>query len=236
MFNLGFLGASQIAILFLFSFALFGLYIWFLVSLQLAMNSVSFENRKMEGALVWLNLIPLFNLIWSFIFNIAIRDSYKKEFLAKGIDSEVSVFSGILYPILNLTVILVPLILYLPLLSISPFDRDYISYLKFVSIFSLIIYLIGGVGSLIFLIIYWTQVNQLKSILFQNQLSKNNNMNINNSDIVFKNPISTEHSLPKKKITNQSSADKLKKYYEMLNQGLITKGDFDEIKKEILKD
>jgi len=38
------------------------------------------------------------------------------------------------------------------------------------------------------------------------------------------------------KIRNQTSADKLKKYNEMLNQGLITKGDFDKIKKEILKD
>lgn len=235
MFILGVVGVSQIAVI-LFSIALFALYIWFLVNLQLAMNAVSFENRKMEGALVWLNLIPLFNLIWSFIFNIAIRDSYKKEFLAKGIDYEVSVVSGIIYPILNLTVILVPLILYFPLLSISPFDRDYISYIEFVSIFSLIIYLIGGVGSLIFFIIYWTEVIQLKNILLENQLNNNNNTNLNNSNIVFENPISNEISLPKKKITNQSSADKLKKYYEMLNQGLITKGDFDEIKKEILKD
>ena len=62
---------------------LIAIYIWFNLSLQFAMNAISRENRKMDGGLIWLNLIPILNLIWPIIFNFALKVSYKKEFRTK---------------------------------------------------------------------------------------------------------------------------------------------------------
>ena len=81
LFILGVFGPSQIIFfsLILMLIALV-IYILFNVSMQRAMNAVSSENRKMEGGLIWLNLIPILNIVWPFIFNNALRSSYKNEF------------------------------------------------------------------------------------------------------------------------------------------------------------
>jgi hypothetical protein len=50
-----------------------GVMIWFLINLQSSMNAVSRNNRSMDGALVWLNLIPIFNFVWPFIFNSSLK-------------------------------------------------------------------------------------------------------------------------------------------------------------------
>lgn len=226
--------------LFFLSIILFGVYIWFFINLQSAMNTVSLKNRKIEGALVWLNLIPLFNFIWPFIFNSALSESYKKEFLTKGIDYEVSVKSGIVYPILILVSIFVPVIFYLPLLTFSPYDRDYFSYFNFFSIVSSVIYFLASIGSYISLIIFWIEVNKLKNILLitnpTSVQSYNTIENFDQNNDVSKILPSKDITPNREKNTNQTSIEKLKKYHEMLNQGLITKDDFDKIKNEILKD
>lgn len=54
-------------------------FILYLVNLQKTLQEVSFHNRELEPGLVWLNLIPVFNIVWTFIVNIKISNSLQKE-------------------------------------------------------------------------------------------------------------------------------------------------------------
>lgn len=59
--------------------------IFYLITLQNAMNTVRPEFRKMPPGQVWLELIPLFGLVWQFFNVINVSDSLKREFVARGI-------------------------------------------------------------------------------------------------------------------------------------------------------
>jgi hypothetical protein len=54
-------------------------YVFFLLTLQNTLNAISYENRKMPPANVWLMFIPLFNMVWQFIMVNNIADSIKAE-------------------------------------------------------------------------------------------------------------------------------------------------------------
>jgi len=60
-------------------------YIFYLISLQKALQTVSPENRKMQPGLVWLLLIPVFNWVWMFFVAEAISTSFKREFNKYGV-------------------------------------------------------------------------------------------------------------------------------------------------------
>jgi hypothetical protein len=53
--------------------------IFFLITQQNLLKAISPENRSMSPGEVWLQLIPLFNLVWQFFVVIRISDSIKKE-------------------------------------------------------------------------------------------------------------------------------------------------------------
>ena len=59
--------------------------IFYLMTLQSTLDTISMENRKMPSGNVWLLLIPLFNLVWHFIVVKNIADSIKAEADSKGI-------------------------------------------------------------------------------------------------------------------------------------------------------
>lgn len=61
--------------------------IFFLITLQTTFQQVKPENRKMEPALVWLDLIPVFNLIWNFFIVSYLADSLKTEFAQRNINA-----------------------------------------------------------------------------------------------------------------------------------------------------
>ena len=54
-------------------------YIFFLLTLQNTLNAISYENRKMPPANVWLMFIPVFNIIWQFIMVSRIAESIGDE-------------------------------------------------------------------------------------------------------------------------------------------------------------
>jgi uncharacterized membrane protein len=54
--------------------------IFYLLTLQKAPSRVSPRNRLMEPGLVWLELIPCFNLIWQFFVAVRVPDSLRNEF------------------------------------------------------------------------------------------------------------------------------------------------------------
>ena len=56
--------------------------VFFLIHLQKLLNKCSVNNRAMEPGMVWLNLIPLFNLGWVFYTVFKVTESLKTEFKA----------------------------------------------------------------------------------------------------------------------------------------------------------
>jgi hypothetical protein len=61
------------------------LYIFYILSLSRALSKCSVASRTMQPGMVWLLLVPLFNLVWQFIVVIGLADSLGKEFRARGI-------------------------------------------------------------------------------------------------------------------------------------------------------
>ncbi len=59
--------------------------IFYLLTLQKTLNEVSVQNQKIPPGQVWLILIPLFGLVWSFIVVNRVADSLKAEFATRGI-------------------------------------------------------------------------------------------------------------------------------------------------------
>jgi len=112
--------------------------IFFLIHLMNLLNKCAPENRTMEGGMVWLNLIPLFNLGWIFYTIIQIRDSLQAEFSARGIISDDTTFAfniGLAYAICTCCTII-------PVLGI-----------------------LSAIGALVLFIIYWVQTYKYSKLL-----------------------------------------------------------------------
>jgi len=62
--------------------------IFYLLTLQKALNRCAPENRVMQPCMVWLMLIPVFNLVWHFFVVINISKSLAAEFQKRGIVEE----------------------------------------------------------------------------------------------------------------------------------------------------
>jgi hypothetical protein len=68
-------GTIQILLLLLFIIPA----IFFLITQQNTLKTIQPENRTMSPGEVWLQLIPLFGLVWQFFVVIRISDSLRKE-------------------------------------------------------------------------------------------------------------------------------------------------------------
>jgi hypothetical protein len=58
--------------------------IFYLLTLQKALNRCSPECRAMKPGMVWLLLIPLFNIVWQFIVVLNMAKSLAAEFQKRG--------------------------------------------------------------------------------------------------------------------------------------------------------
>jgi len=130
--------------------------IFFLIAQQNTLKSIKPHNRKMQPGEVWLQLIPLFNLIWQFIVVGRISDSIRNEINDRNLNS----FLGIADP------------LFANDLTRRP---TYDMGLTF-CILSLCgcIPLLGGIASIagiVCWIIYWTQIVAYKNKFLNNPLS-----------------------------------------------------------------
>jgi hypothetical protein len=78
--------------------------ILFLLTLQKALERCSVECQTTTPGSVWLSLIPLFNIIWSFILVTRISESLHNEFIKRNIpeDPEPGKSIGIAFCILGL--------------------------------------------------------------------------------------------------------------------------------------
>lgn len=59
--------------------------IFYLIALQKALSRCSTKNRAMSPALVWLLLIPIFNLFWHFFIVVKVAKSLQNEFRSRSI-------------------------------------------------------------------------------------------------------------------------------------------------------
>ena len=58
----------------------------FLMAVVRVLHRVSPENRRMEPGKVWLNLIPVFNLVWATVTVERVAESLRNEFRERGMD------------------------------------------------------------------------------------------------------------------------------------------------------
>lgn len=63
------------------------------------MNNITESNRHISGNLVWLNMIPIFNIFWIIIFNSALNKSIEAEIQHKQLNFRFIGITGILYPL-----------------------------------------------------------------------------------------------------------------------------------------
>lgn len=66
--------------------------------LKNTMDNISESNRHISGKLVWLNMIPIFNIFWIIIFNSALNKSIEAEIKHKQLNFRFLGITGILYP------------------------------------------------------------------------------------------------------------------------------------------
>jgi hypothetical protein len=64
--------------------------IFYLLTLQKALNRCSPECRAMNPGMVWLMLIPLFNLVWQFFIVMNVSKSLAAEFQKRGMAEELN--------------------------------------------------------------------------------------------------------------------------------------------------
>jgi len=60
-------------------------FIFYLLTLQKALNRCSPECRAMNPGMVWLMFVPLFNIVWQFFIVLNIAKSLAAEFQKRGI-------------------------------------------------------------------------------------------------------------------------------------------------------
>lgn len=65
------------------------LVISFFEAIARVLRRVTPENRRMEPAQVWLNLVPVFNLVWLPVTVDRVADSLRNEFISRGLDGPV---------------------------------------------------------------------------------------------------------------------------------------------------
>lgn len=69
--------------------------IFYLLTLQSALERCSAESRAMSPGAVWLLLIPLFNVVWQFIVVINISKSLQNEFAKRNLAADGGDFAKV---------------------------------------------------------------------------------------------------------------------------------------------
>ncbi|HEX4611897.1 MAG TPA: hypothetical protein VH092_27120, partial [Urbifossiella sp.] len=58
----------------------------FFDALQLVLKRVQPDHRRMQPGQVWLNLIPVFNIVWATVTVTQIAESLRNEYRSRGLD------------------------------------------------------------------------------------------------------------------------------------------------------
>jgi hypothetical protein len=115
----------------------------YITLLQGTLKQVSKENLDTEPGFAWLLLIPLFSIIWTFIFYPRIASSLKKEFEARGENPNGDCGKG---------------------LGIALAITGVLSLIPYIGI-------VFAIGNLVIWIIYWVIIAKYKTRLEKGQAS-----------------------------------------------------------------
>ena len=116
--------------------------IFYLLTLQKALQAVSVENRRMPPGQVWLSLIPLFNLVWMFIVVNKIAESFAAECYLLNIPTdETNPTQGI-----GNTKNILALCTMIPIVGV-----------------------LAGIGYIVCWIMHWVKVNEYKNLILANK-------------------------------------------------------------------
>lgn len=74
-----FAGIAALGVLAVVMLGIIAIEIFFLLTMQKALNRCSPENRTLEPGMVWLALIPLFGMVWSFFIVLRTSESLGAE-------------------------------------------------------------------------------------------------------------------------------------------------------------
>jgi hypothetical protein len=105
--------------------------IFFVLTLQRALERCSVESRAMSPETVWLLLIPLFNVVWQFIVIINISRSLRNEFAKRSLSAASSDFGRAI----GLAMCLLTIVGVIPIVGFAP-----------------------GTGAFVCWIIYWVKI------------------------------------------------------------------------------
>ena len=142
---------SEAGLLLLFFLLLFLIpYIFFLIAQQNTLRVVETQNRTMNPGQVWLQLIPLFGLIWQFIVVKNIADSLRNELDSRNRESNLGIWDEGITDEVNIHPTFTTGQWYCIMVCISV-----IPYLGFLTwIFALVLW-----------IVYWGQLNKYRKML-----------------------------------------------------------------------
>lgn len=129
-------------VLFLIVAILLVLTVFYLSTLQQALEAVSRENRRMPPKQVWLLLIPIFNLYWMFIVVNRIADSFNAE----------------------CTLLDIPITEQNPTLGIGN-TKNILRLCTIIPILGLF----AGIAYLVCWIMHWVKVNEYKNLILANR-------------------------------------------------------------------
>ena len=116
--------------------------IFYLITLQKALEAISVENRQMPPGQIWLSLIPLFNFVWMFFVVNKIAESFQLECYRLNITTtELKPTYGI-----GTAKNILRLCAFIPVLGI-----------------------IAGIGFIICWILHWIKVNEYKNLILANR-------------------------------------------------------------------
>jgi hypothetical protein len=132
---------SWIGLAILLPLAIVGLVIaiLFLLNLQNLLKTISAQNRKMDPSMVWLALIPVFQIVWMFIVVSKISESIQAEYSMRGlaVESKPTYSIGLAMCILNVCCII-----------------PFVNFL-------------AGIALLICIILYWIKTSEFKNAIKQ---------------------------------------------------------------------
>lgn len=83
-----FAGIAAVGVFAVVMLGLVALEIFFLLSMQKALNRCSPSNRTMEPGMVWLQLIPVFGMVWSFFVVLKTSESLDAEIRYRNITGQ----------------------------------------------------------------------------------------------------------------------------------------------------
>jgi hypothetical protein len=125
----------------------------FALAIIKTLNEISLKNRKISPALVWLLVIPGFNVIWNFYVALRLSQSLKDELDERNFEvkGKPTLFIGLAYAIVSSSALFIP----------PPKDVEHS-----------LVYGIIGIAAIVTFVQYWMKINWYKKVL-QNDLVEN---------------------------------------------------------------